>query len=216
VYLADVGANGLYGYCTTDDPSAFDPNYPYFDVSAFCVVDNDMSPSQFQGGANRVPALQVTLAHKFIHAVQAAYDWFEDAWFMEGNRRVDRGLGLRQRQRQSPVPREVPTQPAIRAARSQRHPVSQMCPVQGSGTQCPLTREGIALLPLRTTLSFCASPLRWWSNRTTRTTLRRSGIDPIEQMTGARGRPGAPGRSNRALRVGRGSLSGSERREPAV
>jgi hypothetical protein len=84
VYLADTGADGLYGYCTTDDPNAFDPNYPYFDASAFCVVDNDMSPSQFQGGASGVPALQVTLAHEFFHAAQGAYDWFEDAWFAEG------------------------------------------------------------------------------------------------------------------------------------
>jgi hypothetical protein len=84
VYLADVGADGLYGYCATDDPNAFDPNYPYFDASAFCVVDNDMSPSQLQGGATGVPALQVTLAHEFFHAVQCAYDCFEDRWFSEG------------------------------------------------------------------------------------------------------------------------------------
>lgn len=84
VYLADVGADGLYGYCATDDPNAFDPNYVYFDASAFCVVDNDMSPSQFQGGATGVPALQVTLAHEFFHAVQCAYDCFEDRWFSEG------------------------------------------------------------------------------------------------------------------------------------
>ena len=25
----------------------------------------------------------MTAAHEFFHAVQAAYDWFEDAWFME-------------------------------------------------------------------------------------------------------------------------------------
>ena len=84
VYLADTGADGFYGYCTTDDPDAFDPNYPYFDASAFCVVDNDMSPSQFQTGASGVPALQVTLAHEFFHAVQCAYDCFEDRWFSEG------------------------------------------------------------------------------------------------------------------------------------
>lgn len=51
IYLADVGANGLYGYCTTDDPNALDPNI--FDVSVFCVVDNDMSPAQFQGNGFR-------------------------------------------------------------------------------------------------------------------------------------------------------------------
>ena len=81
IYLADVGANGLYGYCTTDDPNALNPN---FDVSVFCVVDNDMSPAQFQGAVSGVPALQVTLAHEFFHAVQGAYDFFEDAWYAEG------------------------------------------------------------------------------------------------------------------------------------
>jgi hypothetical protein len=84
VYLADVGAHGLYGYCATDDPNAFDLNYPYFDASGFCVVDNDMSPSQFQGGTTGIPALEVTLAHEFFHAVQCAYDCFEDRWFSEG------------------------------------------------------------------------------------------------------------------------------------
>jgi hypothetical protein len=52
IYLADVGANGLYGYCATDDPNALNPN---FDVSVFCVVDNDMSPAQFQGGCPAFP-----------------------------------------------------------------------------------------------------------------------------------------------------------------
>jgi hypothetical protein len=82
IYLADVGANGLYGYCATDDPNALNPNI--FDVSVFCVVDNDMSAAQFQGAASGVPALQVTLAHEFFHAVQCAYDCFEDRWFSEG------------------------------------------------------------------------------------------------------------------------------------
>jgi hypothetical protein len=81
IYLADVGANGLFGYCATDDPNAF--NSDIFDVSVFCVIDNDMSPVQFQG-ASGVPALQVTLAHEFFHAVQCAYDCFEDRWFSEG------------------------------------------------------------------------------------------------------------------------------------
>jgi hypothetical protein len=43
-----------------------------------------MSPSQFGTGASGVPALQVTLAHEIFHAVQCAYDCFEDRWFTEG------------------------------------------------------------------------------------------------------------------------------------
>jgi hypothetical protein len=86
VYLADLGNDGLYGYCTTDDPNAFTASYPYADVSAYCVVDNDFSPSQYGGfgGATGVQALEVTVAHEFFHAVQAAYDFFEDLVLIEG------------------------------------------------------------------------------------------------------------------------------------
>jgi hypothetical protein len=83
VYIADVGGSRLYGYCTTDDPNA-GPSYPFGDVSAFCVLDNDYGPSQFPSGAVGLQALQVTAAHEFFHAVQAAYDFFDDAVLMEG------------------------------------------------------------------------------------------------------------------------------------
>ena len=84
VYLADVGAEGLFGYCTSDDPN-LDPDagYLYYDFSAYCVVDNDFAdfgppwtPRQY---------LQVTAAHEFRHASQFAEDAFEDWWFMEGD-----------------------------------------------------------------------------------------------------------------------------------
>jgi len=81
IYLADVGADGYYGYCTSDDPHLHS-GYRYWDVSAYCVVDNDFDPGQFRG-ANGVAALQVTLAHEFFHAVQFAYDIGEDRWWME-------------------------------------------------------------------------------------------------------------------------------------
>lgn len=86
VYVADVGADGLYGYCTTDDPNA-DPEsgYQYWDLSAYCVVDDDFAVSQFPSGANGIDALQVTMAHEFFHAVQFAYDAGEDRWFMESS-----------------------------------------------------------------------------------------------------------------------------------
>ena len=35
-------------------------------------------------GVDELDPLQVTVAHEFFHAVQFAYDAFEDAWFMEG------------------------------------------------------------------------------------------------------------------------------------
>jgi hypothetical protein len=80
IYLADIGGDGLYGYCTTDDPD-LGPNH--WDVSAFCVVDNDFARSQF-GGAKPQNSLRVTAAHEFFHAVQYSYDAGEDRWFMEG------------------------------------------------------------------------------------------------------------------------------------
>ncbi len=80
VYVADVGAIGLYGYCTTDDPT----RGPRGDVSAYCVVDDDFARSQFGGAAYGTRALQVTVAHEFFHAVQYGYDFLEDLWLMEG------------------------------------------------------------------------------------------------------------------------------------
>lgn len=82
VYLANLGDDGLYGYCTTDDPNA-EPGsgYRYYDFSAYCVVDDDYA--EFPPPSNGLAGLQVTMAHEFFHAVQFAYDAAEDAWFME-------------------------------------------------------------------------------------------------------------------------------------
>jgi hypothetical protein len=80
IYIADLGAIGLYGYCTTDDPKRRTRRY----VSGYCVVDDDFSRRQFTSGAYGVAALRVTAAHEFFHAVQFAYDWREDLWLMEG------------------------------------------------------------------------------------------------------------------------------------
>ncbi|MFN2543836.1 MAG: MXAN_6640 family putative metalloprotease [Actinomycetota bacterium] len=82
VFIGDVGRFGLYGYCTTDDPKIKPKKHRQ--ASAYCVLDNNMSPKQFSTGANGVAALQVTFAHEFFHAVQFGYDVFEDRWLMEG------------------------------------------------------------------------------------------------------------------------------------
>jgi len=42
VYLADIGDQGYYGYCASDDPADFGGTYAYFDASAFCVIDNEI------------------------------------------------------------------------------------------------------------------------------------------------------------------------------
>jgi hypothetical protein len=109
VYLVDIGdENGLYGYCVADDPNT-DPSsgYEYYDLSGYCVLDDDYSSAQYPY-ANPMNPLRVTAAHEFFHAVQFAYDWLEDAWLMEGTATwIERGL--RQHQRQSPVPRHQPS-----------------------------------------------------------------------------------------------------------
>lgn len=86
VYLADVGAESLFGYCTSDDPN-LDPDagYPYWDISAYCVVDNDFSPDDFGDEWTPQEFLQVTAAHEFRHASQFAQDFAEDWWLMEGD-----------------------------------------------------------------------------------------------------------------------------------
>jgi hypothetical protein len=82
IYLANIGSDGVYGYCSTDDPELYDLDGRY-DLSAYCVLDNDYAEDVFD---NLTPLenMQVTAAHEFFHAIQFAYDYFEDAWFMEG------------------------------------------------------------------------------------------------------------------------------------
>jgi hypothetical protein len=85
IYLRDVGNEGLFGYCTTDDPN---PPGPYYDVPAYCVLDNDFSPLQFGNSQTPQEFRAVTAAHEFFHAIQFHYDWFEDLWLMEGTAMV--------------------------------------------------------------------------------------------------------------------------------
>jgi hypothetical protein len=76
IYLQDLGSQGLYGYCDSDrQPRAQGP----YDTWAYCAFDNDYE--EFP----RTPLdnLEVTAAHELFHAVQFAYDYYEDAWFME-------------------------------------------------------------------------------------------------------------------------------------
>ncbi len=78
IYVEHLGT-GYYGWCTSDDPHLFGA-YPYRDVSAYCKVDNDYAG--FSGAP--LDNLRVTAAHEFFHAIQYAYDFAEDSWFMEG------------------------------------------------------------------------------------------------------------------------------------
>ncbi|QWF23358.1 hypothetical protein KM427_06445 [Nocardioides sp. LMS-CY] len=79
IYLVDFAAEqqyGLYGYCDTDvAPPAEGP----YDTWAYCALDHT-----FQGFPRKpIQSLKVTAAHELFHAVQFAYDYNEDAWFME-------------------------------------------------------------------------------------------------------------------------------------
>ena len=80
VYLADIGDDGLYGYCTSDDDTV-PPRGPY-DAWAYCVLDNDYSQDEFPTNTP-LENMRVTAAHEYFHAVQFGYDLLEDAWFME-------------------------------------------------------------------------------------------------------------------------------------
>jgi hypothetical protein len=78
VYLAQIGNQGLYGYCTTD----VDALPKHGATWAYCVLDNDYSRTEFPAHTP-TQNMQVTAAHEFFHAVQFGYDIGEDAWFME-------------------------------------------------------------------------------------------------------------------------------------
>jgi hypothetical protein len=80
VYLAQIG-DYAYGYCNTDLPPGeyVEGNAVY----AFCVLDNDYAAEEFGDANTPTEFMQVTAAHEYFHAVQAAYDWEEDFWLLE-------------------------------------------------------------------------------------------------------------------------------------
>ena len=46
------------------------------------MLDNDYAADEFPSGTP-LDNMRVTAAHEYMHAVQFAYDWLEDAWLME-------------------------------------------------------------------------------------------------------------------------------------
>ncbi len=77
VYLKDVGRNGVYGYCAPERRTAASR----WVASGYCVLDDDFARSQFR--QRPILSLKATAAHEFFHAVQFAYDYGEDGWWME-------------------------------------------------------------------------------------------------------------------------------------
>ena len=80
VYLANLRPLGLYGYCFTND-AKLNTNFTTYDFSTYCVLDDDYLNYGYPDPSD---PLEVTAAHEFFHAVQGAYDFLEDAYFMEG------------------------------------------------------------------------------------------------------------------------------------
>ncbi|HET9215164.1 MAG TPA: MXAN_6640 family putative metalloprotease, partial [Gaiellaceae bacterium] len=75
VYVVNLGQDPIvaFGYCAALEDG--------FTTPVYCVVDDDYA--EFLGQEPEA-FLQVTSAHEFHHASQAAYDFWEDAWFIEG------------------------------------------------------------------------------------------------------------------------------------
>ena len=86
IYIGDIGDAGLYGYCTSDDPhdpfDANDPGYLDFSFWAYCTLDDDYESGEFPTNTP-LENMRVTAAHEYFHAVQFAYDAYEDGWILE-------------------------------------------------------------------------------------------------------------------------------------
>ena len=78
VYLADLGEDGLFGYCVAEPVEESDSVAP-----GYCVLDNDYASAQYPIN-DPLSNLRVTAAHEVFHLIQFGYDYLEDAWFMEG------------------------------------------------------------------------------------------------------------------------------------
>lgn len=80
IYLVDFGAAGhpeLYGFC---DASELPPQDGPYNTPAYCAFDHDFANFPQRSW---IENLKVTAAHELFHATQFAYDYTEDAWFME-------------------------------------------------------------------------------------------------------------------------------------
>jgi hypothetical protein len=83
IYLANLGDDLIFGYCSSDDPNLRNPDYPFFAFSAYCVLDDNFA--DFGSQWTRTQFNQIVAAHEFRHASQFAEDFLEDAWLMEGD-----------------------------------------------------------------------------------------------------------------------------------
>ena len=77
VYLAQIGDEGLYGYCA---PERKKPGFDWV-ADGYCVLDNDYR-REFPL-RRPMDSAEVTAAHEFFHAIQFGYDYGEDVWLLE-------------------------------------------------------------------------------------------------------------------------------------
>jgi hypothetical protein len=77
VYVLDLGRDEVFGYCASLAEEELT-------TPVYCVVDDDYAPGQYGTSEEPLAFLQVTSAHEFHHTSQAAYDFGEDYWLMEG------------------------------------------------------------------------------------------------------------------------------------
>ncbi len=70
-----------YGYTMPELPGP----QPWNDYTSYISVNSDFLglPPNDDPEGNQKGAMKVTVAHEYFHAVQFAYDVFEEAWFME-------------------------------------------------------------------------------------------------------------------------------------
>lgn len=80
LYLAEIEERGLLGYCAAERPLRKDRT-----ASTFCVLDNDYADTPNSDTPNPNGYLRLAAAHEFFHAVQNAYDVFEDPWMKEAS-----------------------------------------------------------------------------------------------------------------------------------
>jgi hypothetical protein len=80
VYIGDIGPQ-VYGFCSEDDPNNPNTSGDY-STWGYCALDDDFAVSQFPTNTP-IENMQVTAAHEYFHAVQFAYDRYEDSWILE-------------------------------------------------------------------------------------------------------------------------------------
>lgn len=75
VYLQQLADQRVYGYTGTGTLTGQS-------ATSYITVDNDFSDTLF-APYNGLPALQITAAHEFHHAIQFSYNYFFETWYAE-------------------------------------------------------------------------------------------------------------------------------------